>query len=135
MSISLAHVAARTDPSERATDDPMKSEKAAAGGSSPITVTPRGARGAHHDGAPVPRLLTERQAARYLGLPIAAMRRLLQGRVALDGRVRWDRKALDVWLDRESGIAPPADAMGHVADAEAALADWLADPAHASRHS
>lgn len=80
-----------------------------------------------------PRLLTEREAADYLRLPRASMRRLLEGRLILDGRVRWDRRALDTWLDRESGIATFNVANDDRDEAESALNDWLAHKKHAPR--
>lgn len=83
-----------------------------------------------------PRLLTDRDAAVYLSIPIAGVRKVEAGRVVIDGRVRWDRVALDEWLDtligRKSGIAP-ANQNGSTADDE--LAAWLADQNHAPRHS
>lgn len=46
-----------------------------------------------------PRLLTAKDAAAYLSLPVAAVRRMLDGRVMIGGRTRWDRQALDALLD------------------------------------
>lgn len=47
-----------------------------------------------------PRLLTEKEAAEYLGLPAATLRKLPFGHVRLGVRHRYDRKALDAHLDR-----------------------------------
>jgi hypothetical protein len=58
-----------------------------------------------------PRLLTRQQAAGYCGLTESGFsswiaRRLVPG--PLPGTKRWDRKALDLALDRLSGILPEA---------------------------
>lgn len=82
-----------------------------------------------------PRLLTERDAASYLSLPLAHMRRLLAGRVVLDGRVRWDRVALDAWLDAQRGATPSSPANQNLNGSDAALAQFLADKNHAPRRS
>jgi hypothetical protein len=79
-----------------------------------------------------PRLLTERAAAAYLSLPVAAMKRLQAGRVTLDGKVRWDRRALDEWLDALRG-ARPQSANQNASGPDAALAQFLADTQDASR--
>lgn len=53
-----------------------------------------------------PRLLTEEQAAHYLGdVPIAEVVRQGIGRVRFGRSVRYDRRALDAYLDALSGIA------------------------------
>lgn len=61
-----------------------------------------------------PRGFTRQQAAEYLGISIDILRQLTDrgdiARVPLPGRcVRYDRAALDRWLDRASGLdaAPP----------------------------
>ncbi len=59
-----------------------------------------------------PRLLTEQAAAEYLSLPRAAMKLIKAGRTAIAGRIRWDRLALDAWLDEEAGIAAKSPAVG-----------------------
>ena len=82
-----------------------------------------------------PRLLTERAAAEYLSLPLAAMKRLQAGRVVLDGRVRWDRLALDEWLDGLRGLKPQSPANQNASGADAALAQFLADSQDAARRS
>lgn len=79
-----------------------------------------------------PRLLTERAAAAYLSLPLAAMKRVQAGRVVLDGRVRWDRKALDDYLDALRG-ATPTVANSNLSGPDAALAQFLADTQDAAR--
>jgi len=65
-------------------------------------------------GALLPRLLTEQAAADYLSLPRACMKKVAAGRTAIAGRVRWDRIALDAWLDEQRGVEaklspPPAE--------------------------
>jgi hypothetical protein len=79
-----------------------------------------------------PRLLTERAAAAYLSLPLAAMKRVQAGRVVLDGRVRWDRKALDDYLDGLRG-AKLTVANSNLSGPDAALAQFLADTQDAAR--
>lgn len=82
-----------------------------------------------------PRLLTERAAAAYLSLPLTAMKRLQAGRVVLDGRVRWDRRALDEWLDVLRGAKPQSAANANLSGPDAALAQFLADTHDAARRS
>lgn len=58
---------------------------------------------------PVPRLLTRAQAARYCGLSESAFddwqrRRLLPR--PIECTKRWDRRAIDLALDRASGLTP-----------------------------
>lgn len=52
------------------------------------------------------RLLTEDQAAEYLGLPVAEVVRQGIGRIPMGRYVRYDRRALDAHLDHLSGLAP-----------------------------
>jgi hypothetical protein len=82
-----------------------------------------------------PRLLTERDAAAYLSIPVAGVRRITAGRVVLDGRVRWDREALDEWLDGLRGRWPESAANQNQSKADAALAGWIADKTNAPRRS
>jgi hypothetical protein len=82
-----------------------------------------------------PRLLTERDAAAYLSIPVAGVRRLEAGRVVLDGRVRWDRVALDEWLDALRGRGPQSAANQNSTKADEALAGWIADKKNAPRGS
>jgi hypothetical protein len=66
----------------------------------------------NHTPAMTPRLLTEQAAADYLSLPRTAMKQVRAGRTAIAGKVRWDRMALDAWLDEQRGVAaqlPAAD--------------------------
>lgn len=85
-----------------------------------------------------PRLLTEGAAADYLSIPLASVRRLEFCRVSLDGRVRYDRAALDRWLDGE-GLAPKVGAPTGLASNENqtsgdnALAAFLANHPHVAR--
>jgi hypothetical protein len=78
-----------------------------------------------------PRLLTDRAAAEYLSMPIASVRRMQEGRVEINGRVRWDRVKLDEMLDGDR----PAVAKSRPSnddDPEAALDRFLEDQGHAS---
>lgn len=72
-----------------------------------------------------PRLLTEKEAAQYLGLPVAAVRRLMFGHVRLGARRRYDRRALDAYLDRLSGFE--ASNVTGAADADEELSRFIAD--------
>lgn len=67
------------------------------------------------------RCLTREQAAEYCGLSLDGFddwrrRGLIPGPIA--GTRRWDRKALDLALDKASGIKPSGDEKG------GALDDW-----------
>lgn len=72
-----------------------------------------------------PRLLTEQEAADYLGLPAATVRKLNFGHVRLGTRRRYDRKALDAHLDRVAGLDSSAELNVNKANAE--LARFIAD--------
>jgi len=72
-----------------------------------------------------PRLLTESEAAEYLGLPAATVRKLPFGHVQLGARHRYDRKALDAHLDRLAGLDSSRELNVNMADAE--LARFIAD--------
>jgi hypothetical protein len=52
-----------------------------------------------------PRLLTARQAAAYLNMPITEVVRQAIGRLCFGTRVLYDRAAMDVHLDHLSGLA------------------------------
>jgi hypothetical protein len=80
-----------------------------------------------------PRLLDQAAAAAYLSLPLAAVRRLGAGRVRIDGRVRWDRVALDAWLDEQRGLRAQSPANENLTEADAALARFTEGPRHAPR--
>lgn len=82
-----------------------------------------------------PRLLTERALAEYLSLPLTCARKVMAGRVMLEGRVRWDRLALDAWLDGLRGGAPQSPANTNASGPDAALAHFLADTKNAARRS
>lgn len=79
-----------------------------------------------------PRLLTDAEAADYLSLPQAAMRRIMSGRVLIDGRIRWDRRALDAWLDRESGLSV-SDVQHERNTADEAFDEYIAGAQRAAR--
>lgn len=83
----------------------------------------------------MPRLLTEKAAADYLSLPVAGVRKIVAGRVVLDGRVRWDKVALDEWLDSMAGKVAPNAANQNLSAPDAALAGWLADQTNAPRRT
>lgn len=78
-----------------------------------------------------PRLLNDRDAAAYLSIPLAGLKRLPAGRVRIDGRVRWDRVALDAWLDEQAHLGVPS--ASDRSEAEAALDQWIKDSGHAAR--
>jgi len=80
-----------------------------------------------------PRLLDVRAAAAYLSLPVKAVQRLTAGRVLIEGRVRWDRVALDAWLDEQRGVRVHSPANENQTEADAALARFLEAPRHAPR--
>jgi len=82
-----------------------------------------------------PRLLDLASAAAYLSLPLAAVRRLAAGRVVIDGRARWDRVALDAWLDEQRGGRVLSPANENPSPADAALARFLETARHAPRRS
>ena len=77
-----------------------------------------------------PRLLTEAQAAQYLGLPVATVRKLPFGHVRLGTRHRYDRKALDSHLDRMAGLDSSSEPNVNKANAE--LAQFIADHPNAA---
>ncbi len=62
----------------------------------------------------LPRLIDDVQLAAYLSLPLSAARRVKRGRVRINGRLRWDRLALDRWLD--AGAPPAAPSVANDAD-------------------
>ncbi|HBI19251.1 MAG TPA: DNA-binding protein [Brevundimonas sp.] len=72
-----------------------------------------------------PRLLTEQEAADYLRLPAATLRKLSFGHVRLGARRRYDRKALDAHLDRLAGLDSSGEPKVNEADAE--LDRFIAD--------
>lgn len=54
-----------------------------------------------------PRLLTEAQAADYLGeISVGEVKRQGIGRVPIGRHVRYDRRAIDAWLDSLSDLIP-----------------------------
>ena len=69
-----------------------------------------------------PRLMTGTEAAEYCGLTLGTFLKWVEdGRVprALPGTRRWDRKALDLALDKASGIVAPS-----IAPADDAFSEW-----------
>ena len=78
------------------------------------------------------RLLTLDEAAAYLAIPKAAVKRVPVAPVNVGGRLRWDRVALDAWLDQEAGLTPPSppQAMPSTGTSPDDLLDqWLIDEA------
>jgi len=77
------------------------------------------------------RLLTLDEAAAYLAIPKSRVKGIPVPPVNVGGRLRWDRVALDDWLDKEAGLGvQPTPATGSTPDA--LLAQWLTDQtAHA----
>lgn len=53
-----------------------------------------------------PRLLTDEQAAAYLSMPVATVVREGIGRVRFGRHTRYDRAAIDAWLDERAGLTP-----------------------------
>ena len=78
-----------------------------------------------------PRLLTAPQAAAYIGYKSTGILRSIPVRpvtlVVANGSPRWDRCALDRWLDQLSSHATDAPALD---DIEAEFAAWEARNAH-----
>ena len=57
----------------------------------------------------VPRLLTRKEAAQYCNVCVIAFDRYVKKGVLppkVIGTRMWDRKAIDIWLDRASGLDP-----------------------------
>lgn len=80
-----------------------------------------------------PRLLTEQEAADYLRVPAATLRRLSLGRVVLGTRHRYDRKALDAHLDQLAGLVTASPQSMEQADVD--LARFISDHARPARPS
>lgn len=73
-----------------------------------------------------PRGLTKTDAAAYCGCSEDAFDTWVKKGIvpgAIPGTQRWDRKAIDWYLDRASGLQTQATASS---DPDAALADWRA---------
>lgn len=77
------------------------------------------------------RLMTEGEAADHLRIPKSELKRLTVGRVPINGRIRWDRVALDHWLDGLAGLSAPMPANANQTEAEAALDRFITDQRHA----
>lgn len=77
-----------------------------------------------------PRLLDAKAGAEYFSLPVATFKRLAVGRCNIGGCVRYDRFALDAYLDGESAVVANPD-NGN--DPEAALARFTQRQSNASR--
>lgn len=81
-----------------------------------------------------PRLLTDRGAADYLSIPLASVARLDVGRVSVDGKLRFDRVAIDRWLDGEPAPAKVSAPLNeNVSEADTALAAFKQSHPHAAR--
>ena len=81
---------------------------------------------------PVSRLLTAREAADYFKLPVAQFERLRVGRACFGTKVRYDRHALDTYLDAITGLAH-ATPTSPINDAESALDRFTARFANPAR--
>lgn len=57
------------------------------------------------------------QASRFFNIPKKSVQNIGIGRVNVDGSVRYDRKAFDLWLDRQSGIDTHTAELNDNADA------------------
>ena len=83
-----------------------------------------------------PRLLSAQAAAEYLSLPVATVKRLAIGRRLIGSHVRYDRFAIDAYLDGDSAGAPTTvsgDAANMNDEAEAALARFTSRQTDAPR--
>jgi hypothetical protein len=72
-----------------------------------------------------PRSLTEEDAAAYCGCGVDAFDTWIKKGIvpgATPGTQRWDRKAIDVWLDRASGIQSEASGRNPLEDRKASRA-------------
>tara|TARA_R110000787_G_scaffold99052_9_gene203544 strand:+ start:385 stop:684 length:300 start_codon:yes stop_codon:yes gene_type:complete len=84
----------------------------------------------------VPRLLTAAQTATYLGYrSIAILRALPIYPIRLSscetgGAPRWDKVAVDAWLDTKSDLKPTPSNGRDDADVEVELNAWRAGRAH-----
>jgi predicted DNA-binding transcriptional regulator AlpA len=78
-----------------------------------------------------PRLLNADQAAEYLALKTRhALGRVPVRPLKIGALVRWDRRALDAWLDEIAGFtvsSPAGSLMAAGDDPEEALKGWLAE--------
>ena len=76
------------------------------------------------------RLLTAKQAVSYLGYKSCAVLRNLPfpplriAEVGIGKGPRYDRKALDDWLDRKSGLERPSAESSPMANAQSAFDEW-----------
>lgn len=77
---------------------------------------------------PSPRLLSGPAAAAYLGITPATFAKWVAAGTAprpIAGTRRWDRKAIDLMLDKASGIIAPSI----VSDGNEALEKWMREDA------
>jgi hypothetical protein len=79
-----------------------------------------------------PRLLTAGLVAAYLSIPVAAAKRMTIGRTQIDGRVRWDRVAIDAHLDGTPAPGVLLAANANETEADAALERFLEAQRHAA---
>lgn len=82
-----------------------------------------------------PRLLTAEEAAAYFHLSVKSFERLNVGRVPLGAAIRYDRVALDAYLDELSGLARTSPTPHANDDAEAALDRFTLNSADPSRRT
>lgn len=70
----------------------------------------------------LPRLLNEKDAADYCGVGPSCFRsHVTVSPLRIGNRNRWDKEALDKWVDNQSGIEPNAHQQKR-----SALDDWRA---------
>ena len=74
------------------------------------------------------RLLTLDEVAAYLAIPKAAVKRVPVAPVNVGGRLRWDRKAVDRYLDEEAGLTAPLPPSTGTSPDDV-LDQWLTDQA------
>jgi hypothetical protein len=70
------------------------------------------------------RVLTASEAAHYLAMPVAAVRRMRIGEIKLGSSVRYDVKAIDLYLDQIGGLSSSGIIRS---SAEAALEKFVQD--------
>lgn len=76
-----------------------------------------------------PRLIDEHQAARYLGnIPVSEVKRQAIGAVPIGRHVRYDRVALDRYLDGLAGLTSDPTTQPSQNDADAALDRFFDQP-------
>jgi len=70
------------------------------------------------------RLLTLDETATYLAIPRSRVKGIPVPPVNVGGRLRWDRVALDAWLDKAAGLEPQSS--GGLTTADDPYQKWIA---------